>query len=264
MRDRRSVLSEVRRLPTESRDEARWGLCEIRWFRSYRSGAFAAIQPGDSAEEIARSPKFRWRKSGPAPPESPEIVTCLETLERALVAAGWEPVDRPGGEWCERQYRRRLVPLSERLSAYAVEPDESMLAWLNARTAAPPHEESDARGEDPARVVAIREAARRRELKRLEAERLEAERLLTRHRELERLEAERREQERLQARRREYERLEAERRRAERQGLQGEPREAELETEPAESWSLGYTAKIEPRFDIRASFGVKSTPDSPG
>ena len=133
------------------------------------------------------------------------------------------------------------------MSAYAITPDESMLAWLSAQTVGTTHAANGARGEDAARVVAIGEAARRRELKQLEAERLEAERraaerreadrreadrLLARHREFERLEAERREQERLEARRRENEHIEAER-------LQAEQREAErLQAGQAESWPL--------------------------
>jgi hypothetical protein len=268
------VPSEVRRLPIESRDEARWGLCEISWSRSYRSGAFVAIQQGDPSEEIGRSPKFRWRERGTAPPESPETGSCLETLERALAVAGWEAFDGSSGEWCTRQFRRRLVPLAERVSAYGVTLDEGMIAWLSAQTAPAAHTANDARGEDPSRVVAIREAARRRELKQLEAERLEAERrraerreadrreadrLLARHREFERLEAERREQERLEARRRTNEHIEAER-------LLAEQRERErLQAERPESWTLrdrlgASAAKVEPELEIRASFGVKATP----
>ena len=194
-----------------------------------------------------------------APPESPEIASCLEAVERVLAVAGWEPVGGSSGEWCARQFRRRLVSLSERMSAYAITPDESMLAWLSAQTALPTHA---ARGEDAARVVEIGEAAKRRELKQLEAERLEverraaerraadrreAERLLARHREFERLEAERREQVRVEARRRENEHLEAER-------LQAEQREAErLQAGQAEPWPLG-------EVEIRASFGVKTPP----
>ena len=256
------MLPEVRRLPSESRDGARWDLCEIRWLRSYRSGAFVAIEHGDPAEEIGRSPKFRWRESGAAPPESTEIASCLESLERALAIAGWEPLDGSTGEWCARQFRRPIVSLSERMSAYFLTPDESMLAWLSAQTAATAHAANGAAGEDAARVVAIGEAARRRELKQLEVERLEAERraaerraadrreadrLLARHREFERLEAERREQERSEARRRENEHIEAER-------LLAEQREAErLHAGHAESWPLG-------EVEIRASFGVKATP----
>jgi hypothetical protein len=234
------VLSEVRRLPSESRGEDRWAFCEIRWQRAHRSGAFIAVRQGDAREEVAKSPKFRWRESGAAPPESPEIVTCLAALEDALAAAGWERIDEPGGEWCAREFRRALVPLSERMNAYAVAPDEDMLAWLNAQTGAPVTRDTEPAGDDSARVVAIREAARRRELKVLEAERreqerLDGDRLLARHQEFERLEAERREQERLEherlaARRRENERLEAERLQSERlllARLENERRERE-------------------------------------
>ena len=181
----------IRRLPSESRDEtvrrcARSdGSAGTGRVRSWPSGQ------DDAAEEVAKSPKFRWRKSGAAPPESPEIVSCLEALEGALAAAGWERIDGSGGEWCARQFRRALVPLSERIGAYVVAPDEDMIAWLSAQTTAPAHDEIETAGDDSARVIAIREAAQRRELKRLEAERLQAERLLLARRDTERVERER-------------------------------------------------------------------------
>ena len=153
-------------------------LCEIRWQRGYRSGAFVAVGQNDAAEEVAKSPKFRSRRSGAAPPESPEIVSCLEALEAALAAAGWERIDGSGGEWCARRFRRGLAPLSERVGAYVVGPDDDMIAWLSAQTTAPAHEGIETAGDDSARVIAAREAGRRRELKRLEAERLQDERLL--------------------------------------------------------------------------------------
>jgi hypothetical protein len=150
-----------------------------------------AVRQDDAAEEVAKSPRFRWRKSGAAPPESPKIVTCLEALEGALAAAGWERIDGSGSEWCARQFRRMLVPLSERIGAYVVASDEDMIAWLTAQTKAPAHDEIETAGDDSARVIAIREAAQRRELKRFEAERLQAERLLLVRRETERLERQR-------------------------------------------------------------------------
>jgi hypothetical protein len=83
------------------------------------------------------------------------------------------------------------VPLSERVGAYLVAPHEDMIAWLTAQTTAPAREEIETAGDDSARVIAVREAGRRRELKRLEAERLQEERLLLARRETERREADR-------------------------------------------------------------------------
>jgi hypothetical protein len=243
---------------------------------------FVAVEQDGSAENVAKSPKFRWRERAATPPESAEVVACLLDVERALAAAGWEPVGW-SGEWCARQFRRRRVPLTERMSAYTVTPDESMIAWLKAQTPARAQDDTERRGEDWARVIAIRDAARQRELKRLEAERLEsqrreAERLLARHQELERIEAERREQERVETRRHENERIESERlqterlllarpesRRHDREQLQAEQREGEsLQTERAEFSTLhdrlsAYTGKVEPQVEIRASFGGKVT-----
>ncbi len=181
----------IRRLPSELRDDGSSALCEIRWQRGHRSGAFVAVRRDDAAEEVAKSPKFRWRTSSAAPPESPEIFSCLEALEGALAAAGWERIDGSGDEWCARQFRRALVPLSERIGAYVVGPDEGMIAWLSAQTTAPAHDEIETAGDDSARVIAIRAVAQRRELKRVEAERLQAERLLLARRDTERVERER-------------------------------------------------------------------------
>ena len=50
----------------------------------------------------------------------------LEALERELAAAGWEPVERNGSEWCSRRFRKSSA-LSQRMSAYAVAPDEDLI-----------------------------------------------------------------------------------------------------------------------------------------
>jgi len=149
-----------------------------------------AVRRDDGAEEIAKSPKFRWRERGAAPPESPEILTCLAALEGALAAAGWERTDGSDGEWCARQFRRAVAPLSERIRPYVAAPDEDMIRWLSAQTTAPADDEIEAARDDSARVIAIREAAQRHELDRLAAERLQADRLLLARRETERLERE--------------------------------------------------------------------------
>jgi hypothetical protein len=234
-------------------DTESWAWCEVRWRRGYISGAFVALRQGDAPEEIGRSPSFRWRSGGPVPPELPEIASCLAALETDLATEGWERIDHERSDWCALQFRRRLIPLRYRIDHYAVAPDEQSIAWLSeamettAASAAdglasaaggsdeprpaslgPDAVESSAGGES-AKVVAIREAAKRLEAKRRNAKRREAQRLRAERREAEQRQAEaaQREAERREAKRRETELHEAKRREAERRQVEAERREAE-------------------------------------
>ena len=261
------------------------GLCEVMWRRGYFSGTFVAVQGGEASEEIGKSPRFRWRKPSFAPPETPEVVSCLATLEEELAGWGWELIDTVRDHWCALQFRRCTVPLTERLNPYVVEPDTAVRGWISKGAAArarstdpetfssPPSElepepskahepmqegggQREAERQETERLEAKRLEEQRREAERLEAERHEAER-----REAQRLEKQRREAERLEAQRLEEERREAERREAER----AEAERAEAERAEAERSGGGslqhrlstYSAKSDLQGEIRMLFQQK-------
>ena len=209
--------------------------CVVSLRRGYVSGVFVAVLEAQEPEEIGRSPQFRLRKGDTTLMEAPEVSSCLDALEAELGTSGWERVADEGADRTERRFRRRVVPLQHRISAYLPAPDPEAFLWAKVHQdepEGPPAQtmvdlniaidgvdlapltgtavveatrDSEGTATARARAGAKRSKPKRAKDGRIEAERLEAERL-----EAERLEAACVEAEQLEAERLKTERLEAE------------------------------------------------------
>ncbi len=214
-----------------------WATCAVTLRRGYVSGAFVAVEEGAGSEEIGRSPSFRLRK-GSALTDATEVAASLAGLTAELESSGWERIEEDAGGNQLPRFRRRVIPLRHRISAYMPELDPESFLWGRPHAEEPaPAVRPTARRSKPTRAPAKRLAAEGAAAARVEAERLEAERLEAERLEVERLEAERVEAERLEAVRVEAERVEAERVEAER--VEAERVEAErVEAERVEAERL--------------------------
>jgi len=109
--------------------DAYWATCVVTLRRGYVSGAFVATLEGNEPEEIGRSPQFRLRKGDTARPETTEVSSCLNALEAQLESSGWERIEDEGSDGKSPRFRRRVIPLHQRISAYVSEPDPEAFPW---------------------------------------------------------------------------------------------------------------------------------------
>jgi hypothetical protein len=84
-----------------------WEVCEIVWWRGYVKSEFHAVA---EAQELARSPRFRWRSDEPPPPDHQGARAAHDDLVERLTAAGWEPLGE-ADPWYAQRFRRQISGL---------------------------------------------------------------------------------------------------------------------------------------------------------
>ena len=132
-------------------------LCEISWWRGYRSGQFYAALAG-SGEAVAESPSLRSR--GGEPPEKTEAAEdAYEALAELLVELGWEP-DGRGEHWYSRRFWRVVdgyeyvaadVEVPEPEEAFELPPDPEPVLLHPPQAKSVPRKRD--RGRPPLRVL---------------------------------------------------------------------------------------------------------------
>ena len=97
-------FARVRPWPKEA--ETLW-TCEIVWKAGYVKSTFRAMAapPGGAGRRrpIAESPPLRWTLMTDPEPPTPEMLTNVRALVRAVIAAGWERTEA-GGAWFAQRF----------------------------------------------------------------------------------------------------------------------------------------------------------------
>jgi hypothetical protein len=81
--------------------------CEIRWAHGVTRGNFYAtvVRLDGREQDIARSPLFSWRETGPPPRENAAAASAHRVLLARLTAEGWVPAGEPSPWYAQRLTR---------------------------------------------------------------------------------------------------------------------------------------------------------------